>query len=336
MASTQQVHQDHRRSRANEQFRRDLLHGLRENPKRIPCKYLYDRRGSQLFDDICELDEYYLTRTELEIMRQCGGAMAHELGRESLVVELGSGSSVKTRILLDHLRDPIAYCPVDISRDHLLHVAGELSRDYPHLEVLPIVADFLHEFELPQPVRKPAAVHVYFPGSTIGNLERQDALQLLQFVEKLCRPHGGLLIGIDLQKDVTVIEAAYNDRQGITDQFNLNLLVRANRELDADFEVDQFRHRAFYDAEQHRVDISLVSETCQTVTIAGEQFKFSAEEAIHTEYSHKYTIESFAILARQAGLSLVKYWTDDRRYFAVLYFCVGEDPLRSTSGTIGG
>ena len=322
MPSPQPTVPQQRQARSSSQFYRDLTCGLRAQPKRIPCKYFYDRRGSELFDQICELDEYYLTRTELKIMRRHAAEMARQLGHRSLIVELGSGSSVKTRVLLDHLCDSVAYSPVDISREHLLHVAAELSSDYPHLEILPIVADFVRDFELPRPARQEDSVHVYFPGSTIGNFEHDDALQLLDRIAQLCRPTGGLLIGIDLQKDTSVIEAAYNDRGGITDRFNLNLLARANRELNADFRLDQFHHRAFYDTEHHRVDIALVSETQQTVTIGGESFELSSGEAIHTEYSHKYTVKSFAQMAHQAGLSLVQHWTDEREYFAVLYLAV--------------
>jgi dimethylhistidine N-methyltransferase len=320
MTSTQPTYQKQRRGlAAGHEFRDDVLHGLRAQRKRLHCKYFYDQRGSELFDRICRLEEYYLTRTELHIMRRYGGAMGQRLGRDAMVIELGSGSSVKTRILLDHLQSAVAYCPVDISRNHLLKVAADLSREYPELEVLPIVADFVQPFSLPSPGRIPSAVTVYFPGSTIGNFQPNDAAKLLAGIRELCQPTGGLLIGIDLQKDAAMIEAAYNDSEGVTERFNLNLLQRINRELDADFDIDQFRHQAFYDTERTRMDISLVSRSRQTVKVAGETFDFEPGEAIHTEYSHKYTVNSFASLAAGVGFSLRDVWTDERDYFAVLY-----------------
>ena len=320
--STAHCHKTRRKphfSDSRGEFRRDVVQGLKSEKKRIPCKYFYDKRGSELFDSICELDEYYLTRTELKIMQDHASAMAKYIGKNALLVELGSGSSIKTRILLDEVIDPVAYCPVDISQDHLLQTAAALSSDYPDLAVLPVVADFVQRFELPQSLNADAKVAAYFPGSTIGNFEPEAAKRMLRRIVELCQPKGGLLIGIDLQKDTDVIEAAYNDEAGVTDQFNLNLLERINRELRADFVVDQFRHRAFYDHDENRVDISLVSEVEQTVTIGEESITLEEGESIHTEYSHKYTIDSFAVLAESVGLSLAASWTDEQEYFAVLY-----------------
>jgi dimethylhistidine N-methyltransferase len=310
---------------ASQQFCQEVVEGLSGASKSLPCKYFYDQRGSHLFDQICELEEYYLTRTELAIMRRFADEIGQQIGPGAMLVEYGSGSSTKTRILLDHLPDIVAYAPVDISEEHLFRTARQLATDYPHIEVLPVSADFTKEFELPNSVRKTTHSAVYFPGSTIGNFEPNHALQLLQRIAPLCGTGGGLLIGIDLQKDLSVIEAAYNDSRGVTDEFNLNILHHINRELTADFDVKQFRHLAFYNSEQGRVEIYIVSTRDQDVTVGGRTFHFSAEERIHTEYSHKYTIAGFAELAAQAGLTLRKSWTDERNFFAVLHFAVRDD-----------
>lgn len=303
-------------------FRQDVVAGLSRSPKELPCKYFYDRRGSQLFDEICELDEYYLTRTELAIMQRYAAEMGEQIGPGVMLVEYGSGSSVKTRILLDNLPQPAAYVPVDISGDHLEKTARSIARDYPHLEVLPVCADFNEDFELPVATGNVTHAAVYFPGSTIGNLSVERARRLLARIAPLCGTGGGLLIGIDLQKDPAIIEAAYNDSQGVTAEFNLNLLHRINRELDADFDVDQFRHLAIYNADAGRIETYAVSRREQAVTIGNRRFVFHRDERIHTENSHKYTIEGFAAMAAEAGLALHRHWTDERRYFAVLHLAV--------------
>jgi dimethylhistidine N-methyltransferase len=303
-------------------FEQAVVRGLQRESKALPCKYFYDDRGSALFDEICDLDEYYLTRTELAIMESHADEMGAQIGPGVMLVEYGSGSSIKTRILLDHLETPIAYVPVDISEEHLERTAQRLDQDYPHLEVLPVNADFTVDFELPTPTRDATHAAVYFPGSTIGNFEPQHAQQLLERIAPLCGAGGGLLIGIDLQKDPAVIEAAYNDRQGVTRQFNLNLLERINRELGADFDLDQFEHLAFYNAARGRVEIYIVSLCEQMVQIGERTFSFAPGERIHTEYSHKYTIAGFAAMAASAGLALHHRWTDPREYFAVLHFAV--------------
>lgn len=303
-------------------FLSDVIQGLEASPKRLPCKYFYDQRGSALFDRICDLDEYYVTRTELQIMQRYAAEMGEQIGPGVMLIEYGSGSSIKTRILLDHLIDPVAYCPVDISRDHLLATARGLSADYPDIEILPVCADFTRPFVLPVPTRTPTHAAVYFPGSTIGNFEPAEAKQLLAQIAPLCGAGGGLLIGIDLQKDTRIIEAAYNDREGVTDQFNRNILRRINRELGGDFAVDQFQHCATYETKQQRVSISLVSRRDQTVTIRDRSFRVRANEAIHTEYSHKYTIDGFAALAAEVGLELHRSWTDAREFFGVLHLAV--------------
>jgi dimethylhistidine N-methyltransferase len=307
---------------ALEAFYGDVVAGLSQRPRSLPCKYFYDERGSQLFEKICKLDEYYLTRTELSIMRQFADEMAEQIGPGVSFVEYGSGSSIKTRILLDHLRDPVAYVPVDISRKHLQQTADNLARLYPDIEVLPVCADFTEDFELPTPQRVSNHNAVYFPGSTIGNFQAEAAQALLARIVQLCGCGGGLLIGIDLQKDIKVIEAAYNDAQGITTEFNLNLLNRINRELNGDICLDQFEHKAHYNDADSRIEMYLVSRCDQTVRVGERTFDIAAGDAIRTEYSHKYTIDGFDELAAAVGLTLRQQWTDEDDLFAVLHFVV--------------
>jgi dimethylhistidine N-methyltransferase len=303
-------------------FLRDVIAGLQTKPKRLSCKYFYDQRGSKLFDQICQLDEYYLTRSELAIMDEFAPEMGAQIGPGAMVVEYGSGSSVKTRYLLDGLPDPVAYVPVDISGDHLQQTAQELARDYPRIEILPVCADFTQDFALPHSLRATTHSAVYFPGSTIGNFLPGQATGLLRRITWTCGTGGGLLMGIDLKKDAATIEAAYNDRLGVTAEFNLNILRRINRELGADFDLDQFFHRARYNEEMGRVEMYVVSRRAQAVTFGGETIEFEPDESICTEYSHKYTVEEFAAIAATAGLTLRREWTDDNRQFAVLHFVV--------------
>ena len=248
--------------------------------------------------------------------------MATQIGPGVMLVEYGSGSSVKTRNLLDHLSDVAAYVPVDISRKHLQHTCRNLDKRYPELEVLPVCADFTTNFDLPFPRHEPTHCAVYFPGSTIGNFEPHEAEILLSRIAPLCGTGGGLLIGIDLQKDRKTLEAAYNDSRGITAEFNLNLLRRINREISGDFRLEQFRHVATYNAEKGRIEIFLESLRDQVVTIAGEAFRIDENELICTEHSHKYTIDGFARMAGAVGLTLRKQWTDDKQRFAVLHFAI--------------
>jgi dimethylhistidine N-methyltransferase len=305
-------------------FRSDVLAGLSADPKWLACKYFYDRRGSELFDAICRLDEYYLSRVELQVMSRFAPEIARAIGAGVILIEFGSGSSVKTRRLLNHLDEiDTMYVPVDISFEHLLTTSRRLARRYPKISIQPVAADFTADFKLPSSENRLQRRIVYFPGSTIGNFEYSAAVALLGQISKLCGQGGGLLIGIDLQKDVATIEAAYNDAQGITAKFNLNLLARINRELGGNFNLAQFVHSAFYDIGNARVDIRLVSCCDQNVEIGSDEFEFRAGEPIQTEFSHKYTIEGFEQMAAQAGLRLEHCWTDDRRYFAVLYFGAG-------------
>jgi len=300
----------------------DVLADLRRRPKHLPCKYFYDERGSHLFDQICALDEYYPTRTELAIMDRYAAEMAAQIGAGARLVEFGSGSSIKTRILLDHVNDVVAYVPVDISREHLQRTADDLSVAYPEIELLPVCGDFTTDFELPDSARAPSHTAVYFPGSTVGNFRPADARVLLARIAFLCGTGGGLLLGVDLHKEVSILEAAYNDGKGVTAEFNLNLLRHINRELGANFALDQFEHLAFWNEQLGRIEMHLVSRCRQTVTVAGESFELAENETICTEHSHKYTIDGVASMAADVGLTLRRYWTDDRKYFAVLHFAV--------------
>jgi len=300
-------------------MREEILSGLRAAQKTLPCKYFYDARGSKLFDAICELPEYYLTRTELGIMETHVGGMAAALGADVLLVEPGSGSSLKTRLLLDHLAYPAAYVPVDISRAHLLDAANRLNRLYSDLEVLPVCADFNQSFEIPIPRRRASRTIIYFPGSTIGNFEPNAAIQLLKRLRRLASEDGGLLIGVDLRKDTRVLENAYNDTSGVTAAFNLNLVRRINRELDSDFDVTRFRHHASYNADEGRIEMHLVSLDHQAVRIGDECVRLHENEHIITEYSYKYTLPGFAALASKSGLAVQQVWSDNRRWFSVQY-----------------
>jgi dimethylhistidine N-methyltransferase len=305
-----------------DEFRADVLRGLGAQQKYLPCKYFYDEAGSALFEQITELDEYYLTRTELAIMRRHVAEMASLLGRGCLLVEYGSGSSTKTRLLLDHLRDPAGYVPIDVSGEQLHRSARAIAADYPGVEVLPVCADFTGPVELPSPRRQPARRVVYFPGSTIGNFTPEEATALLRRTAALCGPGGGMLLGADMQKDRRVLEAAYNDARGVTAAFNLNLLMRINCELGADFAVDQFAHRAFYDAAEGRIQMHLTSRRQQRVHVGGAEFAFAAGESVRTEYSYKYRLRDLHDLATAAGFEVDRFWTDEREYFSVHYLTV--------------
>lgn len=300
-------------------FRADVMAGLSRPDKRLPCKYLYDAHGSALFDRICELPEYYPTRTELGIMRKHAGDLVAAFARGCVLIEYGSGSSIKTRLLLDHLDHGVGYAPVDVSREHLLAASKSIAADYPHLPVHPICADFTQPFALPSEIDPKAPRVVYFPGSTLGNFPPPDDLALLRNIAATVGPNGGTLIGLDLQKSPAVLEAAYNDSQGVTAAFNLNLLTRINRELGGSFNLKAFAHRALYNRELGRMELYLDSLEAQTVHIDGQRFEFGRGESIHTEYSCKYTLEGFAALAKQATFEVECVFCDDRDYFAMVH-----------------
>jgi L-histidine N-alpha-methyltransferase len=297
----------------------ELLDGLRQPEMMISPKYFYDERGSQLFDEITRLPEYYPTETELGIMQDNIGEIASLVGKQASLIEFGSGSSLKTRILLEHLDELAAYVPVDISEDHLLQSAQQIREEFPHLDVLPVVADFTQPFRLPSPKVMPVRNVVYFPGSTIGNFTNDAAQELLAVMHGEAGAGGALLIGVDLQKDPAIIEAAYNDSAGVTAEFNRNMLRHLNREFGADFDLDAFSHSAEYNEEEGRVEIRLVSEQDQEFTLGDESFSIGKDEAILTEYSHKYTLDGFAAMAETAGFRVARVWTDADRLFSVQY-----------------
>lgn len=298
-------------------FAAAVRRGLAQRPRSIPSRFLYDARGSSLFDQICELPEYYLTRTETGILRDHANEIARRAGPGIVLVEYGSGSSLKTRLLLDALRDLEAYVPVDVSGEHLEASAGRLRRDYPGLRVEPVCADYMSRILLP-PRLDPAARRLgFFPGSTIGNLVPSDARAFLRGARQLLGDSGALVLGADLRKDPGLLHAAYNDAAGITARFTLNLLARMNRELDADFDLSRFAHEAFYNPIEHRIEIYFRSLCRQAVTIDGETYGFAEGERVHTEYSYKYDAAALAALAAGGGFRIAALWTDPRSLFAV-------------------
>jgi dimethylhistidine N-methyltransferase len=298
----------------------DVIAGLSSNPRKLPCKYFYDEQGAALFQKICELPEYYITRTEIDILDRNRAEIASQLGPNIELIGLGTGAGTKTRILVEGLEKPAAYIPVDISEKQLRKSTARFQKIFPELEILPVCADYLQPVVLPSPRHKPARNVVYFPGSTIGNFEPNEALEFLQRIANVSGQGGGLLIGVDLRKDQKVIEAAYNDTAGVTAQFNLNLLVHINRETGANFDLSRWQHRAIYNPKAGRVEMYLISGTDQTVHIGNLEFHFRAGEKILTEHSYKHAPEGFIALAGQAGFDFVKLWTDDARLFGVFYF----------------
>lgn len=292
-----------------------ILSGFGSMPKRIESKWLYDAPGSKLFDQITELPEYYQTRTEIEILRKNADALAAQIPAGAALIELGSGSSIKTRILLDALPTLASYVPVDISDEHLQEAAGRITADYPDLEVLPIVADFTVPLALPTSLENTPKL-VFFPGSTIGNFEPHQAAALMVHPAQW-REVIAFVIGTDLKKNTATLIRAYDDSAGVTAAFNLNLLTRLNRELGANFDLDSFVHEARWNETLSRIEMHLVSLRDQSVDIAGKRFGFAEGETIHTENSHKYDIEAFRRLAASAGWSPIDVWTDERELFAV-------------------
>lgn len=306
---------------ATEDFLTAVLEGLSRPRKELPCKFFYDERGSRLFDQICELDEYYPTRTEIGILQDRLGEIAELVGRGAHLVELGSGASIKIRTLLDALPDLAQYTAVDISRDFLLQSATTLAMDYPDLDVAAICADYTAEFEIPTPQSRTSTRNVaFFPGSTIGNFTPEAAAAFLASLRVILGKGSGLLIGVDLKKEISILNAAYNDGKGVTADFNLNLLVRINRELGADFDIDAFRHEAVYVDDPGRVEMRLVSNKSQFVAVGGKTFAFEADEYIHTENSHKFSIAEFRTLCASASFLPVASWTDRDSLFSVHYF----------------
>jgi L-histidine Nalpha-methyltransferase len=300
---------------STDDFREAVIEGLSHRPKSLPPKFFYDERGSLLFDAITELPEYYPTRTEIELLRGHGMDIARRLGSDILLVELGSGSDVKIRALLRALR-PAAYMPIDISREHLFQSARRIAADFPGIQVYAVCADYSCPLCLPDVTDAHRRV-AFFPGSSIGNFDPAQARSLLKQIGSLLGAGGQLLIGVDLKKDAGILNSAYNDAQGITAAFNQNLLVRINRELDADFDLDAFRHQAYYNSNRGRVEMHLTAASPQRVHIDGHHFDFQAGESLHTEDSYKYSIEEFSNLAAQADFASEQVWQDEQQLFSV-------------------
>jgi L-histidine Nalpha-methyltransferase len=316
--SSQPLHLEPTPSRPDAAFRADVLAGLSASPKRLAPKYFYDRTGSILFDAICDLPEYYLTRTELSILHGRARDIVADWGRSVRVVEPGAGSASKTRLLLRALGARcVEYVPVDIATDHLVAAAERLRSELPWLKITPVAADFTVDLGV-APSDAETRTVVYFPGSTIGNFDPPEAERLLARLRRAAGPTGLVVVGVDLKKEPNVLHAAYNDAQGITAAFNRNLLVRMNRELGADFDLDAFAHYAFYEPVRGRIEMHLVSLERQTVTVAGHAFRFAQGESIRTECSYKYDLPGVTRLARGAGLDLANAWLDAERRFAVL------------------
>jgi dimethylhistidine N-methyltransferase len=294
-----------------------VLQGLLRPDKHLPCKYFYDAEGSRLFERICELPEYYLTRTELAIMADAAPAIAGALGPKVRLVEFGSGSSRKTRLLLDHLQQPTAYLPIDLAEDALAAAVASLRAQYAALPIEPLLRDYTEPVPLPPAPAGTACTVCYFPGSTIGNFTADETVVFLRRVAAIVGNGGRLLLGADLQKDLQVLLPAYNDAAGVTAAFNLNLLKRINRELGGDFDLRGFAHYAFYNAPLGRIEMHLVSLREQTVDVGDHRFGFAAGESIHTENSYKYSIAEFQALAAQAGWRPARAWTDRRGLFAL-------------------
>ncbi|MAF95179.1 MAG: L-histidine N(alpha)-methyltransferase [Rhodospirillaceae bacterium] len=305
-------------------FRDDVFEGLSREQKELPCKYFYDDRGSELFNTICGLDEYYPTRTETALLRAHGNEMADLIGPGVCLIEFGCGSLLKTRLLLDALRSPAAFVPIDISAGPLMLSAAALAADYPDLDVLPLVADFTRPVPLPDQVRKARENRIgFFPGSTIGNFDHAGAADFLATVADMVGGGGALLIGVDLKKDEDILVRAYDDAQGVTAAFNLNVLERINRELGGGFDTTAFRHRALYNGAEGRIEMHLVSMKDQTVTVHGRDFTFREGETIHTENSYKYHVEEFPRLAAGAGFRAARTWVDGDGLFSLHYLTLG-------------
>jgi dimethylhistidine N-methyltransferase len=297
-------------------FAESVLRGLAATPKRLEPKYFYDEVGSRLFDRICELDAYYVTRAEMAILRAVGPEVAKVVGPHAVIFEPGAGSTVKIRLLLDALDRPAALIPADISAAHLHAACAELAADYPELDLRPLAIDFTRDFALPGDVSRRGDMLVFFPGSTIGNFEPGAARD---FLARLRRATGAkwLLIGADLKKDERTLVRAYDDEEGVTAAFNLNILTRINRELDGSFDLGGFRHEARWNAAQGRIEMHLVSRRAQDVGVLDETFRFAEGETIHTENSYKYAVPEFQALAESAGWTPHRHWTGEHNLFAV-------------------
>lgn len=295
----------------------EVSNGLNRTPKQISPKFFYDARGSQLFDKICELDEYYPTRTEMSLLQNYHSQIADFAGAHSTLIELGSGSSSKIRILLDALR-PVAYLPIDISKDHLIDASQKLAVDFPWLEVHATCIDYSRAWKMPFQAGQGSRV-AFFPGSSIGNFEPVEAIELLKQIHTLVGVGGKMIIGVDRVKELSILEAAYNDSLGITADFNLNILAHLNRELGSNFNLKNYQHHAFFDESKHRIEMHLISLNEQTVNIGNNTFHFLKDEKLHTENSYKYTKEDFTSLSAKAQFETIDVYSDPNEYFSIYF-----------------
>lgn len=306
---------------SHQQVLHEVLHGLSRAQKSIPPKYLYDQRGSEIFEQICRLKEYYPTRAEKEILKTYANEMAGLLGDDALIIEPGSGSGEKIRYLIPHLLRPQGYVPVEISSEILWRMTQELNEEFPDLSVGPICADFTQSMDFPLITDSGLGKKViFFPGSTIGNFTPCEAKDLLAKFRDVMQGEGGLLIGVDMKKDPAILKLAYDDPQGVTANFNLNLLERLNREISANFVPDNFYHEALYNPAEGRVEMHLRSKISQLVRVNQSVFRFQQGESIHTENSYKYSLEEFCELAAQVGFCIKKCWKDSNELFCMYYF----------------
>ena len=300
----------------HEAFRADVLAGLAQRQKTLPSRWLYDDRGSELFEDITRLDEYYLTRTETAILRRHAGEMADLCGEGVALLEYGAGAAIKTEILIDALHAPRMYAPIDIAADFLAQTVARIRDRFPELPTRPIIADFTADFDIPADIPKESRA-AFFPGSTIGNLGQSEAAALLRRMRQHAGSQGKAIIGVDLRKDVKTLIAAYDDRRGVTAEFNLNLLARINRELEGDFALDAFAHEARWNERESAIEMHLVSLKPQVVSVAGRSFAFAQGETIHTETCRKFDVAGFADAARRSGWRVATIWSDPAELFAV-------------------
>ncbi|MFD2673507.1 L-histidine N(alpha)-methyltransferase [Marinicrinis sediminis] len=300
-------------------FYQDVVSGLSQEQKKLHPKYFYDEEGSKLFEEITTVSEYYVTRTEMAILQSCIADLCAQIGAGASLIEFGSGSSRKIKLLLNELEALSCYMPIDIAQEMLSEACASLSEAYPELPIIPVCADFTRSLQLPAIPGNQKKV-IFYPGSTIGNFEPMEAMLLMKQTRQLLEPGDGFIIGVDLKKDVQVLHEAYNDRQGVTARFNLNVLRRMNRELHADFQLEEFEHFAYYNAREGRIEMHIRSAIDQQVRIGDHVFDFHAGETIHTESSYKYDIDQFQQLASQCGYASKQVWTDPRQWFSVHYF----------------
>ena len=309
---------DHLLDKKQQVFLQEVTQGLQHKQKTLPCKYFYDEKGSALFEEICQLDEYYITRTELKLLDQIKQELAHKIGQDALIIEPGAGAGLKIQTLLGALKNPKCYVPMDISKDFLFYSASIIQDKFPRIEVLPIQGDFTQPINWLNQQMQPNRV-VFFPGSTLGNFEQALAIQFLNNMRQLVGKKGAIILGIDQLKPEQTLLQAYDDKQGVTARFNKNLLKRINQELHGNFKLEQFNHQARFNKQLSRIEMHLVSQKNQQVTIADKHFNFAKNESIHTENSHKYSDQMLQEIVTKAQLKIVKSWQDPQNLIAIYY-----------------